>query len=153
MTSRVAKELVQVVDRVAGNLSNLSPQQTRQQPAPGKWSIQQIIGHLLDSAANNHHRFIRAQQIDPFAFPGYEQDHWVRAQNYNQLPWPDLLQLWKLYNRHLAHVIEAVPSEKLTVECRIGSYPTETLSFLIEDYLAHIEHHLKQIDAIRASFE
>ncbi len=153
MSSTTAAELVEVVENVARSLTRLTPQQAQRKPAPGKWSIQEIIGHLLDSAVNNHHRFIRAQEVELLIFPGYAQEHWVRAQNYNQSPWPNLLELWQLYNRHLAHVIDAVPAEKLEMECRIGSYPPETLGFLIEDYLVHLKHHLKQIAAFRATFE
>src|SRR5256885_11591768 len=74
-----------------------------------KWSAKQIIGHLIDSAANNHQRFVRAQFTDDLIFPGYEQEAWVQVQSYDQEPWLQLVQLWRHYNLHLLHVMSAVP--------------------------------------------
>ena len=50
--------------------------------APGKWSRKEIIGHLIDSASNNHDRFVRAQFTDDLVCDSYDQDAWVRAQRH-----------------------------------------------------------------------
>jgi hypothetical protein len=83
------------------------PAERAARPMEGGWSAQQIVGHLIDSAANNHQRFVRAQFTDHLDFPGYEQEQWVLAQRYESEPWPRLLDLWLAYNRHLAHVVAA----------------------------------------------
>ena len=70
---------------------------------------------------NNHHRFVRAQQVKELTFPAYEQEHWVSSQGYGERPWPELVDLWRLYNRHLAHVISLIPEERLAVMCVIGT--------------------------------
>jgi hypothetical protein len=85
-------------------------------------------------AANNHQRFVRAQFVPVLEFPGYEQE-----------PWPDLVNLWLLLNRHLVHIIEAMPEARLSHECVIGGKPPEALSTLLEAYVAHLKHHLDQI--------
>src|SRR5215831_2492954 len=72
---------------------------------PGKWSPKQILGHLIDSAANNHLRFVRAQLANDFTFPGYEQERWVDVQRYDSSSWTDLVQLWSYYNLHLLHLM------------------------------------------------
>lgn len=146
MIQDTASELTRVVDSAAEKLKTLDEDSVRFKDDPSKWSSQEILGHLIDSATNNHQRFIRAQEGDILVFPGYEQDHWVRAQAYNETPWPELVELWQLYNRHLAHVMVQVPEDKLAVECRIGPYEPVTLEYLIEDYLVHLKHHLKQIE-------
>src|SRR5919109_2457390 len=79
--------------------------------APGKWSAKEIIGHLIDSASNNHQRFVRAQLQDDLVFPGYLQDRWVEVQRYRDAPWPDLVALWRTFNLHIARVMESVPEE------------------------------------------
>ena len=76
----------------------------------GKWSRKEILGHLIDSAANNHTRFVRAAGQDDLIFPGYAQDDWVRAQNYAAAPWNEVVTLWHSYNRHIARVMAAVPA-------------------------------------------
>ena len=77
-------------------------------PSKGKWTPKEVIGHLIDSASNNHGRFVRAAISDEMVFPGYEQDQWVRTQRYNECPWMDLVSLWLGYNNHIARVIERV---------------------------------------------
>lgn len=141
----VAKELSRIVEQASAELRQVAPANARQRPAADKWSVQEILGHLIDSAANNHQRFVRAQDVDVLAFPKYEQNTWVARQGYQDSPWPQLIDLWRSYNLHLAHVISRIPAEKLSVECRIEPYEPVTLQFLAEDYVVHLEHHLRTI--------
>ncbi len=145
MTDDVADALEAAVERAAERLLALSDEEAGRAPAPGKWSGKQLVGHLIDSAANNHHRFVRAQQVDELVFPKYEQDSWVTVQAYEHRPWPEMVELWRLYNRHLAHVIRQIGPESLDVPCRIEPYDPVPLSFIVEDYLAHLNHHLRQL--------
>ena len=148
MVETTADELTTVVERTSARLLSLDETAVAVRPAAGAWSIKEIVGHLVDSAANNHQRFVRAQEADRFAAPGYEQEHWVTSQGYQDRPWPELVELWRLYNRHLAHVMRRIPAEKLAVTCVIGSNDPVTLEFLVDDYLAHLKHHLEQIDSM-----
>jgi hypothetical protein len=114
-------------------------------PEPGRWSKKEILGHLIDSAANNHQRFVRAQLTQHLEFPNYEQESWVAAQSYASEPWSDLVNLWLLLNRHLLHVVKSMPASVLTHECAIGGNPAVPLRALIADYVSHMEHHLTQV--------
>ncbi len=146
-----AEQIEILVDQVSRQLQSLPEADARREPAPNKWSIAEILGHLIDSAANNHQRFIRAQQLDsvePYVGPGYLQDSWVALNGYHEAPWPELVDLWRLYNRHLARVIARVPDDQLSTEMRVGSYEPATLGFVIEDYLAHMRHHVAQIQKL-----
>ena len=146
MTDRVAEQLVAAVEAAADRWKRLDEEAASRRPAPGKWSPKELVGHLIDSATNNHHRFVRAQQTDSFSFPKYEQEDWVRLQQPNERRWEDLVALWQAYNHHLAHVIRQIPAEKLAVVCRIGPYDPVTLGYIVEDYLAHLQHHVRQVD-------
>jgi len=110
-----------------------------------KWSRKEILGHLIDSAANNHQRFVRAQMTDRLVLPGYEQDVWVTLQQYKSRAWQDLLALWEQYNRHLAHVMDVIPHGRLGTPCVIGNQEAVTLEFIMNDYVRHLRHHLDQI--------
>ena len=113
--------------------------------AVGKWSKKEVLGHLIDSASNNHHRFVKAQLTDDLLLSRYEQSAWVRHQDYASEPWTELLLLWKSFNLHLLHVASRIPKERLNTLCRYENSESVTLGFLVEDYVVHMKHHLKQI--------
>jgi hypothetical protein len=114
-------------------------------PAAGKWSPKEVLGHLVDSAANNHQRFVRAQQGDALTLPGYEQNHWVNSQGYQEADWAHLVALWKHLNMHLADVIARIPPSKYSVPCTIGGDAAVPLEALVVGYRNHLHHHMAQI--------
>ena len=145
-TDLICEELIELVHAFAARLSVLDERIVKERPTPESWSIQQVVGHLIDSAANNHQRFIRAQTGNSLTFPKYDQNHWVNAQNYDACSWQELIEFWRIYNLHIAHVIRQIPDAKMRVECTITPYEPVSLSFLIEDYVTHLKHHLNKIN-------
>jgi hypothetical protein len=145
MTAEIADDLLAIVQSTAPKLKRLTNEVVTLRPAADRWTIQEVVGHLIDSAANNHQRFVRAQFVTEFVFPKYEQNEWVSAQRYDAVDWSELVDLWAAYNRHLAHVIRHAKPETLGTRCVIGSYDPVTLRFLMEDYVVHLQHHLKKI--------
>ncbi|HVH11740.1 MAG TPA: DinB family protein [Longimicrobium sp.] len=141
----VAEELVQVVRLAAADLRGIAPDAAMERPAPGKWSRKEILGHLVDSASNNHQRFVRAQEGAEMRGPGYAQDHWVAVQDYQGRDWQELIALWEAYNLHLAHGIRAIPAPRLATPCIIADREPVTLLYVVQDYLDHLKHHLRQI--------
>lgn len=146
------------IESGAERLSVISEAQARVSPSEGKWSPKEIIGHLIDSAANNHQRFVRGQFTDDLVFPGYEQEAWVKVQRYNDEPWLLLVQFWRLYNLHLLHVMANMP-DALRTKLRhphsletiawktVSEAEPVTLEYFMRDYVAHLQHHLDQIFA------
>jgi len=112
--------------------------------APGKWTRKQILGHLIDSAANNHQRFVR-MQFEDNPLIRYDQNNWAAVQNSKEEPVEILLGLWLQYNRHLAFILGNVPAEKYNNLCNVGKSESFTLRWIAEDYIRHMKHHLEQI--------
>jgi len=114
----------------------------------GGWSIQQVLGHLLDSASNNHQRLVRYNAQGNLDFPGYDQETFVRRAHYAELEFEWLLSLWYSYNQLLWHIIDHIPPGDLDSTIAVGDRPAVTITALVQDYLAHIEIHYRQVERI-----
>ena len=144
----------------APRLLRLDDEAASARPRPGGWSPKEIVGHLIDSASNNHQRFVRAQFQESLSFPGYDQDAWVAVQRHQDAPWPELVELWRLFNLQIARVMVAASDterSRLRAEHNLdriawrtvpASEPV-TLDYFMADYVGHLEHHLAQIDGVR----
>jgi DinB family protein len=141
----LGQKLSRVIDAAEPRLREVSDAESLVPVLAGGWSRRQLIGHLIDSASNNHQRFVRALLADSLEFPRYDQDGNVRVQAVQDADWLVLVSLWASYNRYLAHVIAQIPPDKLATVCLIGAGEPVTLGFLAEDYLGHLLHHLGQI--------
>ena len=141
---KVAVELRKIIDNVVPMLRGLKDPEVPHRPAP-KWSRQEILGHLIDSASNNQQKFVRAMQQPHLDFPGYEQDDWVALQNYSTADWDNMIELWESYNKHIAHLMETIDAKFLSHTITIEQAGPFTLEFIMPDYVEHLKHHLKQI--------
>jgi len=113
-------------------------------------TIKQILGHLVDSCANNHHRIIRLQYNTKLTFPDYQQDNdlWIKLQDYQNEDWNNIIQLWKFYNIHMIQVIKSVDHSQLNNEWTNFEGNKVTLEKMIDGYLWHIDLHLDQIEEL-----
>ena len=145
----VASGLRQTLESARAPLLAITGQAADQRPSRDKWSRKEILGHLIDSAANNHQRFVRLQQEEVLVLPGYQQEEWVQTQNYAASEWRDLVELWLAYNRHLTHVIRHTDASAARHVWK-GPGGDVDLQYIIEDYLRHLRHHLEQIFAASA---
>ena len=130
---------------IAERLKKIDEDAASRRPAPGKWSAKETIGHLIDSAANNHQRFVRMQMRPHLELEGYDGDKWVRFERYQDRSWVDIVTLWESYNRHLAHVIRHVDPSTLKHTWQSPEGQIVDLEFVIRDYVVHMQHHLDQI--------
>jgi len=134
-----------LLNEVPPRLSKLPPSQTEGKPSPSKWSPKEELGHLLDSAANNHQRIVRTQLEDKPKMPGYDGNAWVKLHGYQQRNWQEMIELWRALNRQLLSAAEAVPDDGWSRTCTIADSQPLTLKFVFEDYIEHMMHHLKHI--------
>lgn len=141
----VSSDLQETVNRARPQLEKVTGQDAAVRPQPEKWSKKEVLGHLLDSASNNHQRFVRAALQKELTFPGYSQNELVDLERFNEMPWDFLIAFWSDYNLFLAKVLHQLPENALSVRCVIGKNPPVTLEWIAQDYLAHLKHHLNQI--------
>lgn len=141
----VSKELKDLVEETQPRLEAITEARASEKPYPEKWSLKEILGHIVDSAVNNHQRIVRMQERSDIGALTYAQEHWVSSQHYQQRSWKDLVALWCHFNRHLAHVIAHIDPSTLDHTCDMGYATPASLKFVVEDYVRHVRHHLGQI--------
>jgi hypothetical protein len=156
VAARCAADLRAAVDGAETVLRAIDEAASGRRPAPDTWSPREVIGHLVDSASNNHRRFVMGQVQEDLRFPGYDQNVWVSVQRYREAPWANLVTLWTSFNRHLAFIIESTPDDVLLRPRAVHNLPEigwqlpadsepATLAHIVRDYIAHVRHHLAQI--------
>jgi hypothetical protein len=145
MAEALARLLQQTIDGEVAHLRQLTDAETGVKSSPNAWSRKEELGHLIDSASNNHQRFVRAAIGPESRGPGYQQDAWVACHGYNEMPWEQIVDFWLSYNRFLAMLVRRIPDHRLEAPCFIGDHPAATLGFVIDDYVLHMRHHLDHI--------
>jgi hypothetical protein len=144
----VSKELISAVNPFYQKYKNLDNEITSKRPAADKWTLKEIIGHLIDSASNNHQRFVRLQIVDELIFPGYGKDNskWLEIQKYNDMNFSDIMLLWKQYNVLIGNIIKVADESKLENRWINSEGDKKALKDLMTDYLRHLKDHLRHFE-------
>ncbi len=135
------KNFSEMVEQFHKKLEVVPEELTGIRPAEDSWSLKEIIGHLIDSASNNHQRFVRLQFDDLLGFPPYEAESWLRVQNYRSMDWKDLVTLWYSYNRILLGIIENIDEGALE-NVWVKGEDALPLNFIVKDYYRHLQWHI-----------
>ncbi len=143
MTTKAIDRLKYLCKIIPELLTNIEDNTFNEKIRSDKWSKKEIIGHLIDSATNNHQRFVRGQFEDKPQII-YDQNNWNHYNFYQQIDKKQIIDFWTVYNKQLLELISRISNENLQRECFIGA-KSLTLEFLISDYVEHLEHHLKQV--------
>ena len=143
MIEKALNRLEYIINLTPKMLTEISEENMSTKPSPTKWSKKEIIGHLIDSATNNHQRFVRGQ-FENIPEISYDQNNWNEFSFYNQIDSKQIISFWTIYNKQIIEIIKRIPKGNLEKQIKIGNNIL-TLEFLIIDYVEHLEHHLKQI--------
>jgi len=142
----IAVDLRAAVAEALAVFAGLDEDLSRLRPRPDAWCAREIVGHLIDSACNNHRRFVIGQSQGVVRFDGYEQDLWVSRQHYIDESWADLVALWTAYNRHLMHVMRhTTAADAVNGATAPDGSGVVSVGFLMHDYVRHLRHHVEQV--------
>lgn len=135
-----------IIDTELKRFETITEDEWSYKASPEKWSRKEIIGHLCDSAFTNIRRFVVTQYKEN-ENTVYDQDEWVKAQNYQNIPTAEVINLWKVLNYQIVHIVENMPDEALQRTSDTSKTTPEilTLEVLIKGYIDHLHHHLKTI--------
>lgn len=146
MLENTLQELQSLIVSVPVRMASIPSNMVSVRPAVNKWSKKEILGHLCDSAINNISRIVKAASAKKmFIVQPYEQDEWVKNNNYREQPLNDIIELWKSLNKQFIAAASNIPAKKLALKCDIEGHEIQTLQWLVDDYLSHMKHHLEQI--------
>ena len=145
----ITDELRSILVEYKGKFERIAEADFKAKPLPHKWSKQEVVGHLIDSAQNNLRRFICGQYESKPPLIVYQQDFWVSANDYQNMPKDDIIQLWRLMNLRICSVLENIPPGNYDKQTDTNGL--HTLKWLAEDYVKHMKHHINQI--ISGSFD
>jgi hypothetical protein len=136
--------LESLIDEMGNLFHRFSEEDISYKPTPSKWSKNEILGHLCDSAFNNIQRLVRVQyEANPAIV--YNQDEWVKCNNYQARSSEDVLELWISLHKQFIHLLKSFPEDLL--DSRIITGEAVSARFMITDYLRHQRHHFRQIKA------
>lgn len=138
-------QLKRLIAILPGRLAAISASRAAAKPAPNRWSVKEELGHLIDSAANNHQRIVRAQMESDLDLPSYDGDRWVELHGYQGREWTDLIALWRAGNTQLLAAAATAPDSAWSHTLRVGGSEPMTLGFVLDDYVAHMANHLRHI--------
>ncbi|MBV8847072.1 MAG: DinB family protein [Bryobacterales bacterium] len=145
MAQHLSHFLKETIEREVPNLRALDEQRASIPRGAGKWCPKEELGHLIDSAANNHIRFVCGAIQPEYRGASYAQEDWVRLHGYRDLPWNTIVNFWFQFNQFLAALVANIPEDRLATKCLIAAGPEVTLGFVIEDYILHMQHHIDQM--------
>ncbi len=138
-------QLAALIRGIPRRLASITERDAGYKPSPEQWSKKEELGHLIDSALNNHRRVVLAQLEDSPALAGYDGEGWVAVNGYWNRAWTGLIELWTSFNNHLLAAAEAAPASTWARTCTIGGSDPVTLRFVIDDYVDHMAGHLRHI--------
>ena len=147
-TTSAMHQLEKFIESFPAKIKQFSSEELLHKPAGDKWSRQEILGHLIDSAINNLKRFTEIQFLaQPYVVVAYRQNELVIMNDYQNLPLNHLLDLWQALNRQIVFVVKNIAAEKLnySVDPQYEIKEMKTLGWIICDYVAHMAHHFRQI--------
>ncbi len=141
---RTAKELERLIEGASASL-------LRQRPAPGKWSIAEILAHLADSEIVTSWR-IRAILTAPGTpIQAFDQDAWVIAGHYDRRDPRKSLELFRVLREANIELFKTLTPEQWKHHGMHAERGVETVEHIVRLYAGHDVNHTRQVEQILAS--
>jgi len=146
------KEALEIQRATGDKLSALThgktSEQLNRQPAPGKWSVAQILAHLADAEAANSWRYRQILSTNAIPIQAYDQDRWAAAFDYEHRDPKQSLEFFKALRTANLNLLDTVPRglwDNYGVHEERGN---ESIAHLTRMIAGHDVNHLRQIEAI-----
>jgi hypothetical protein len=144
--TETTNKLEHLLKRGLEYLARSSELEMARKESPKKWSKKEILGHLIDSGIKNLQRFTEIQfKNKPYRIKKYNQDELVKVNDYQNSDTREIIKFWELINKRMLYIIKKQSKKTLNYKIELEKDNFSDLRFLINDYVDHLEHHIKQI--------
>ncbi len=134
-------------------VSGLSREQLISRPIPGKWSVLEVVCHLVDTDANIAHRLKRVLSEARPVFERVKPDLMLAALAYHDRDVEEELGLFDLGRRQIARILRASPPEAWERVGVIGDRGDRTVVQMVNGAVEHLAHHLKFVEEKRKTLK
>jgi hypothetical protein len=137
----LGEQLTEQLQELERLFENVTDRTALARYADGKWSIKEVIGHLSDTERIFSYRLLRIARGDPTPLPGYDENAYVPAGNFDRRPLAMLLAELRATRLSTTAMMEGLPLESWTRRGVANGKPisARALAYII---VGHVNHHL-----------
>lgn len=138
LTEALAKQL----DQTLATLRSISEEKSLHRYESGKWSIKEVVGHIIDSERIFTYRALRFARNDQTPLPGFEQDPYIAAANFDAHRWEDLIAEFDHVRRSTVLFFDGLTPEESTRSGTAsgGAVTVRALGYIVA---GHELHHMR----------
>jgi hypothetical protein len=138
----VLQAMASQIDRTIGYLRSLPASAGDKRYAPNKWSVKEVIGHVIDIERVFGSRALFFARETPGPLPGIEQDDWMKVVAFNSRSVADLAEELESVRRSSLHFFRSL-DEKAWMRKGIASNREFTVRAIAYIIVGHERHHLE----------
>lgn len=127
------------------SIEGLTRQELTSHPGPGDWSIAQVVIHLMDSDLVAADRMKRVIAEDDPPLLAYDENKWAKHLFYEEQPVETAASVFDLNRRQMAEILRRLNEATFSRSGMHSERGQLTLGQLVQDYAAHLDHHLRFI--------
>jgi hypothetical protein len=137
-----AATLRKQVGEVQDLFGALTPAQADFTYAPGKWTIKEVLGHLIDTERVFSYRAAHVGRRDPSPLPGFDQDQWAPTGDFSRRALSDLLVQWSVGRASTLVLVEGLPADAPLQRGKASDMEI-TCRALLHTIPGHVDYHLQ----------
>lgn len=126
-------------------LSKLSEDEALYRYAPGKWSLKEVVGHIVDTERVMSYRLLRVSRGDTTPLPGFDQDVLAKAASFDEWTLPELIDDYIAVRGSTLTLLRGIRDEDAWLREGIVSERETTARALAYIIAGHELHHLNVI--------
>lgn len=130
------------MDQSLSLFRGISEEKSLHRYAPGKWSVKEVLGHVIDAERIFTYRALRFARNDHTPLAGFDQDPYIAAANFDARPWSDFVEEFEHVRRSTVLFFRGLTPEQ-ALRCGVASEASVSVRALGYIIAGHELHHVK----------